>query len=154
MASVLNKQTKKTEKSSRQFLKKNQSRSVQFTSVAQSCPTLGHPMNLSTKRDGSCDQRALSVAERSYPSPSSGAEAEGTHARRAVAKRSYPTSEVRGSGRECQAAMAQERQRRATQVRGQRRRPRGTTPHPRSGAAAGRTNPMSKERWLRGRRRA
>ena len=25
----------------------------------------------------------------------------GPHARRAVAKRSYPTSEVRGSGREC-----------------------------------------------------
>ena len=40
-----------------------------------------------------------------------------THALSA-AKRSYPTSEVRGSGQECQAATAQERWRRATQVRG------------------------------------
>ena len=40
----------------------------------------------------------------------------GPHARRAVAKRSYPTSEVRGSGWECQAATAQERPRRATQA--------------------------------------
>ena len=89
--------------------------------------------------------------------------------KRAAAKRNYPTSEVRGSGRECQAAMAQEQ-------------PRGATPHPRSGAAAwrsyptpqlqrpgaaaGRSNPcpkpgaaarrtnaMSKEPWLYGRRR-
>ena len=71
-----------------------------------------------------------------------------------VAERSYLTFVVRGSGRECQAATAQER-------------PRGVTPHPRSGvaagrsyptpepgAAAGRTNPMPKEPWLRGRRRA
>ena len=36
-----------------------------------------------------------------------------------VAERSYPTSEVRFSGRQCQAAMAQEQPRRATQVRGQ-----------------------------------
>ena len=34
-------------------------------------------------------------------------------------------SEVRGSGRECQAAMVQERPRRATQVPGQGRWPRG-----------------------------
>ena len=34
-----------------------------------------------------------------------------------AAERSYPTSEVRGSSQECQAAMAQEWQRRATQVR-------------------------------------
>ena len=34
----------------------------------------------------------------------------------------YPTSEVRGSGRECQAVTVQERQRGATQVRGQGRR--------------------------------
>ena len=45
-----------------------------------------------------------------------------------AAERSYPTSEVRGSGRECQAVMAQER-------------PRGATPRPRPGAAAGRSNP-------------
>ena len=30
----------------------------------------------------------------------------------------------------------------------------GATPHPRPGAAARRSNPMSKEQWLRGRRRA
>ena len=38
----------------------------------------------------------------------------GPHAQRAAAKRSYPTSEVRGSGRECQAVTAQERRRGAT----------------------------------------
>ena len=77
----------------------------------------------------------------------------------------YPTSEVRGSGQECQAATVQER-------------PRGPTPHPRSGwrprvpgcegagtaersypsqrsgAAAGRSYPTSKMRWLHRRRRA
>ena len=51
----------------------------------------------------------------------------GPHARRAAAKRSYPTSEVRGSGQECQAATAREWPRRATQVRGQGRRLRGAT---------------------------
>ena len=44
----------------------------------------------------------------------------GPHAQRAVAKRSYPTSKVRGSGREYQTVTAQER-------------PREATPHPRSG---------------------
>ena len=42
----------------------------------------------------------------------------GSYARRAVAKRSYPASEVRGSSRECQAATAQEWLRGATQVQG------------------------------------
>ena len=96
-----------------------------------------------------------------------------------MAERSYPTSEVRGSGRECQAAMVQEwprgatprprsgvtaesarlRQRRSSQeelphVGGQGWWLGGATPHLRPGAAAGRSNPTSKERWLRGRRRA
>ena len=48
-------------------------------------------------------------------------------------ERSYPISEVRGSGLECQAAMAQER-------------PRGATLCPRSGAAAGRSYPASEVR--------
>ena len=51
----------------------------------------------------------------------------GTHAREAVAKRSYPTSEVRGSGRECEAVTAQERPRGATPARGQGQRPGGAT---------------------------
>ena len=58
-----------------------------------------------------------------------------------IAERSYPTSEVRGSSRECQAVMAQEW-------------PRGATSRSRSGAAAGRSNPTSKEWWLHGRWRA
>ena len=57
----------------------------------------------------------------------------GPHAWRAVAKRSYPTSEVRGSGREYQTETAQER-------------PRGATPRPRSGAAAERSYPTSEVR--------
>ena len=51
----------------------------------------------------------------------------GPYARRVAAKRSYPTSEVRGSGQECQALTGQERAR-------------GATPCPR--------------RWLSGHRRA
>ena len=58
-----------------------------------------------------------------------------------AAERSYPMSEVRGGGRECQAVTAQER-------------PRGATPRPRSGAAAKRSYPMYKEWQLRWRRRA
>ena len=50
-------------------------------------------------------------------------------------------SEVRGGSRDCQAATAQER-------------PREATPQPRSGAAAERSNPTSKEWWLRRCRRA
>ena len=50
-----------------------------------------------------------------------------------MAERSYPTSEVRGSGGECQAATAQERPRRATLCL-------------RSGAAAGRSCPTPEAR--------
>ena len=57
-----------------------------------------------------------------------------------VAERSYPTSEVRGRSPEDPMPEGQ--------------RPRGVTPHPRPGAAAGRTNSVPKELWLRGRRRA
>ena len=57
-----------------------------------------------------------------------------------AAKRSYPTSEVRG--RSWEDPMPEWRW------------PRGVTPRPRSGAAAGRSNPMSKEQWLHRRRRA
>ena len=57
----------------------------------------------------------------------------GPHARRAAAKRRYPTSEVRGSGRERQAARAQERLR-------------GATLCLRSGGAAERTYPASEVR--------
>ena len=78
----------------------------------------------------------------------------GPHARRVAAKRSYPTSEVRGSGRECQAVKAQEQLRGAVphlrsggRLRGATLLPRseaamrGVTQHPRSGAAAGRSCP-------------
>ena len=50
-------------------------------------------------------------------------------------------SEVRGGGQECQAAVAQEW-------------PRGATPRLRSGVAAERSNPTSKEQWLCLHRRA
>ena len=55
------------------------------------------------------------------------------HAQRAAAKRSYPTSEVRGSGRKCQTSRAQEQ-------------PRGATPRPRSEGAAERRDPASEVR--------
>ena len=57
----------------------------------------------------------------------------GPHARRAAAKRSYLTSEVRGSGLEYQTAMAQEG-------------PRGDTPGPRPGGAVERRYPASEVR--------
>ena len=50
-----------------------------------------------------------------------------------AAERSYPTSEVRGSGRECQAVMAQER-------------PRGATLHLRPGAVTLRSHPEPEAR--------
>ena len=50
-----------------------------------------------------------------------------------MAERSYPTSEVRGSGQECQTATAQER-------------PRGATPRPGGGGAAERRHPASEVR--------
>ena len=70
----------------------------------------------------------------------------GPHARRVAAKRSYPTSEVRGSGRECLAVTAQEQPRGATQVRGQGWRLGRATPRPRLGAAAERSYPVSEAR--------
>ena len=54
-----------------------------------------------------------------------------------MTERSYPTSKVRGSGRE-----------ELPPTRGQGQWPGGATPHPRSGAVAERSNPRSKERWL------
>ena len=51
----------------------------------------------------------------------------------AVAERSYPASDVRGAGRECQAATAQEQLERSS-------------PLPRSGAVAGRSYPMPEAR--------
>ena len=57
----------------------------------------------------------------------------GLHARSAADKRSYPTSEVRGRGREYQTAMAQEQLR-------------GATPPPRSGWVAERRYPASEIR--------
>ena len=70
---------------------------------------------------------------KSYPSPKSGA----------AAKRSYPPSEVRGSGRE-ELPLAQ----------GQGQRLGAANPRPRPGAATGRSNPTSKVQWLCGHRRA
>ncbi|CAI9180857.1 unnamed protein product [Rangifer tarandus platyrhynchus] len=60
-----------------------------------------------------------------------------------AAQRSFPTSEVRGGGRE-----------ELPHFQGQGRRARGATTHPRSGPAAERSNPISKERLLQGHRRA
>ena len=62
---------------------------------------------------------------------------------RSVAKRSYHSPKVRGGGRE-----------ELPHTQGQGPWPGGPTPRPRPGAGAGRTNPKSKEPWLRGHRRA
>ena len=66
-----------------------------------------------------------------------------------MAERSYPASKVRGDGREEKPL-----------VRGQGRRPRPrvvagmSNPKPEARAETERSNPKSKEWWLRGRRRA
>ena len=71
----------------------------------------------------------LSMAEKELPHiRGQGQKPGGPHARRVAAKRSYPTSEVRGSGQECQDVMVQEQLR-------------GATPCLRSGAVAGRSYP-------------
>ena len=62
-----------------------------------------------------------------------------------AAERSYPTSEVRGRGLECQAATAQERPRGATQ-RPRLGRPGGATPRPRPGAVTLRSHPKPEAR--------
>ena len=62
-----------------------------------------------------------------------------------TAKRSYPTSEVKGSGRECQAATAPEWPRGAT-LHPRSGRPGGDTPCPRLGAAAERSYPVPEAR--------
>lgn len=61
-----------------------------------------------------------------------------------AAKRGYSKSEVRGSGRACQAAMAQERLRGATQVQGQGSRGR-SYPTSEVGGVAERSYPLARE---------
>ena len=79
---------------------------------------------------GSCDRRTKRGREVLPHVRSQGQKPGGPHARRATAKRNYPTSKVRGSGRECQAATAQKRRR-------------GATPCLRSGGLAERSYPAS-----------
>ena len=71
--------------------------------------------SLSSNRDGGCDRRTKHCPRGATPRPRSGQKLGESHARGAVAKRSYPTLEVRGSSREEQphvqgavAARAQE----------------------------------------------
>ena len=71
-----------------------------------------------------------------------------------VAERFYPSPKIKGSDRKCQAATAQERHSGATARPRSGWQPRGAITHLRSGAAARRSNPTSKERWLCGHRRA
>ena len=106
-------------------------------------------------------------------SPRSGAAAESTRVRPrrnggeelprvrgqgGAAERRYPVSEVRGGEERSHPATrsgaAVGRRYPTPQARGQGRRPGGVTPRLRPGEVAGRTNPTSKEPWLRGCRRA
>ena len=78
------------------------------------------------------------------PCPKSGEAAKSARLQwRRNGQEELPKSKVRGSGQE-----------ELPHFRGQGWWPRGATPHPRPGAVAGRTSPMSKERWLCGHRRA
>ena len=95
---------------------------------------------------GSCDQCTKRGREQLPHVWGQGQKPGGPHAQRAAAKRSYPTSKVRGSSRECQAVMVQEQPRRTTQVRGQGWQPRRATLRPRSGAMTERSYPASEVR--------
>ena len=78
------------------------------------------------------------------PRPRSGAAAKSARLRWCRnGREELPKSEVRGGSRE-----------ELPRIGGQGQWPRGATPCPRPGVAAGRTNPMSKEPSLHGRRRA
>ena len=103
---------------------------------------------------GGCDRRAKRGQEEPPHIWGQGQKPGGPHAWRAAAKRSYPTSEVRGNGREYQTVRAQERLRGATlpprsggRAREDTQYPRlgaatrGVTPRPRSGVVAGRSYP-------------
>ena len=92
-------------------------------------------------RAGGCDRCTQRGREELPHVQGQGQKPGGPHARRAAAKRSYPTSEFRDGGRECQASTVQEQ-------------PRGVTPRLRPETLAGRSNHTSKESWLRGSRRA
>ena len=91
---------------------------------------LSHPYMTTAKAQAAATGALKHGREEPPHVRSQGQKPRGPHARRAVAKRSYPTFEVRGSGREYQTATAQEQRR-------------GATPHPRSGKAARRSYPTS-----------
>ena len=112
-----------------------------------------------TLSTGGCDRHAKCRREEPPHVRGQGQKPGGPHAQRVAAKRSYPMSEVRGSGREYQTAMAQEQPRGATphprsvgRLRGDTQRPsagpatREVTPRLRAGAAAGRGNPTPEAR--------
>ena len=120
-------------------------------------------MNLATGAlsAGGCDWRTKHGGKEIPHVRGQGQKPGGPHARRAAAKRSYPTSEVRGSGQECQAPTAQNGQEELpkSEVRGswpgatpclrsgaavERSYP--TPPRPRQGAAAGRSYPKPEAR--------
>ena len=87
----------------------------------------------STLSAGGCDQHAKRRREEPPHVRGQGQKPGGPHAQRVAAKRSYPTSEVRGRGREYQTAMAQEQPRGATLHPRSEGRPRGDIQCPRSG---------------------
>ena len=86
---------------------------------------------------GGCDRHTKHGQEELLHVRGQGQKLGGPHARTAAAKRSYSTSEVRG--RSWEDPMPE------------RRRPRGATPHPRSGAEARSSYPASEVRGSGGR---
>ena len=97
-------------------------------SCAQAAVTTG------TLSAGGCNyRRAKHGGDEPHHVRGQGQKLGGPHARRTVAKRSYPTSEVRGISREYQTATAQEP-------------PRGATPRPNSRGAAKRRYPACEVR--------
>ena len=76
------------------------------------------------------------------------------HRLRQTAQKRAPSPKVRGSGRECQAATAQERLRGATPCPRLGRQPRAVSPHQRSGQRLTGATPRPRSRGCAGLRRA
>lgn len=105
---------------------------------------------------GGCDWRAKRGREEPPQVWGQGQKPGGLHAQRAEAKRSYPTSEVRGSSQSTRLQWHRNGQEelpcvwgQGGRLRGDNQHPRsgavtrGVTPHPRTGAVAGRRYPMA-----------
>ena len=90
---------------------------------------------------GGCNWRTKHRQEEPPHIRGQGQKPEGPHARRAAAKRSYPMSKVRGSGKSARPRRRRNGGEELPRIQGQGRRPGGANPHPWSRGCAGAGEP-------------